>query len=80
VDFVLYGEGVFVAIEVKNSRKVDRKDLRGLQAFREDYPESQVLLLHRGNESLRVEGIPCLPCSVFLKGLIPGEPVVAGGA
>jgi predicted AAA+ superfamily ATPase len=76
VDFVVYGESEFCAIEVKNSAKINRKDLRGLKTFRSDYPESRALLLYRGAESLMVDGVLCLPCEKFLRELIPGQPVI----
>ncbi|MDP7131699.1 MAG: DUF4143 domain-containing protein [Planctomycetota bacterium] len=75
VDFVIYGEGGFWAVEVKRSTTFHSTDLRGLKSFREDYPEAQPLLLHRGEDALRVDGIPCLPCNTFLRELIPGQPL-----
>jgi uncharacterized protein len=75
VDFILYGPGHFCAIEVKNSAKVQRKDLSALQAFRSDYPECRAMLLHRGTDTLVVDGIPCVPCQQFLERLIPGKPL-----
>ncbi len=71
VDFVLYGEGLFTAIEVKNSARVDSKMLRGLKTFREDFPEADCLFLYRGRDRKRVDGILCLPCEEFLRGLDP---------
>ena len=73
VDFVVYGESVFCAVEVKNSRTVSRKDVRGLKAFRKDYPESKPLILFRGQEPIVVEDVLCLPCEDFLSELKPGE-------
>lgn len=61
VDFVVYGVGGFWAIEVKNATRVRPQDLRALRAFREDYPEAEALLLYRGSERLRIEGIWFLP-------------------
>lgn len=72
VDFVIYGENVFYAFEVKNSRSVSRKDTRGLKAFCTDYPEAKALLLYRGKERVVVNGILCLPCEQFLLALKPG--------
>jgi predicted AAA+ superfamily ATPase len=71
VDFVVYGEAQFVALEVKNSRKVNRKDLRALKTFRSDYPECRTALLYRGTERLLVDGVWCLPCEDFLRQLTP---------
>ena len=45
VDFIVYGPNLFLAIEVKRSRRIDRSDLKALRAFGEDYPEAELLLL-----------------------------------
>ena len=69
MDFVVYGARGVQAFEVKNAGKVEAKDLRGLRAFREDYPEAQTALLYRGR--LRMDGIWCLPVEEFLRRLVP---------
>ncbi|MEJ2203966.1 MAG: DUF4143 domain-containing protein [Gemmatimonadota bacterium] len=71
VDFVLYGPGGFWAIEVKNTRDVRSADLRGLRAFREDYPEAVALLLYRGDRRLEKRDVLCLPADRFLAELRP---------
>lgn len=73
VDFVLYGEDGFWAIEVKNSREVRPQDLRGLGAFGEDYPMSRRLLLYRGERELQKGPVTCLPAEEFLARLTPGQ-------
>ena len=75
VDFILYGADVFVAIEVKRSRNVYPTDLRALKAFQEDYPEARVCLLYMGQEEIRINDIPCLPCEAFLRKLHPSDPI-----
>ncbi|MCF6289537.1 MAG: AAA family ATPase [Desulfobacterales bacterium] len=77
VDFILYGQDTFWAIEVKNSARVNNKMLRGLTAFQEDYPEARSVLLYRGNERLVIKNILCLPCEQFLRDLIPAQPFAA---
>jgi predicted AAA+ superfamily ATPase len=76
VDFVVYGESQFCALEVKNSAKVASRDLKGLKAFRDDYPESRVALLYRGKDRLMIDDILCLPCSDFLQALTPDQPII----
>lgn len=71
VDFIIYGEIGFYAIEVKNSRTIHSKDLRGLQEFKKDYPECVPLFLYRGKEKILSKGILCMPISEFLKELDP---------
>jgi predicted AAA+ superfamily ATPase len=78
VNFVLYGQDTFCAIEVKNTLRIQPKMLAGLTRFREDYPEAQILLLYRGRERLRVNDVLCLPCDEFLKNLTPHRPVAEG--
>lgn len=78
VDFVLYGPGGLVAIEVKNSARIRPQDLRSLRAFKEDYPESETYLLYRGADRLKKGDILCLPCEEFLLRLRPGRGLVEG--
>ncbi len=73
VDFVLYGDGGFYAIEVKHSDKVHHKDLIGLKSFCEDYPEATPILLYTGTDRLKIQDIFCLPVSDFLKSLKPNQ-------
>ena len=72
---MVYGEREFCAIEVKNARKVHTTDLRGLRAFRQDYPQARPMLLYRGAERLEMDGVTCLPCGAFLRSLVPGQPL-----
>ncbi len=78
VDFVLYGDTHFCAIEVKNSNRVWQKDLRGLKAFQVDYPESRVALIYRGRDTLVMDDVICLPCDVFLRQLTPDNEIIGG--
>ena len=75
VDFVVYGRQGFWALEVKHSATIRPADLRGLKAFRDDYPEAALRLLYRGEEAREVDGILCLPCDRFLRELVPGRPL-----
>ncbi|HEX6861486.1 MAG TPA: AAA family ATPase, partial [Thermoanaerobaculia bacterium] len=75
VDFVVYGRHGFWALEVKRTAVIRPADLRGLKAFREDYPEAELRLLYGGEETLAVDGIRCVPCESFLRELVPGRPL-----
>jgi len=77
VDFILYGEKTFFAVEVKNSNRVRPEDLRGLRTFHADYPECTPLLLYRGRERLKTGGVLCVPCEPFLKNLAPDRDLTA---
>jgi len=71
VDFVVYGEAGFHAIEVKQTGRVRPEDLRALRAFTRDYPEAEARLLYRGTERLFLDGILCEPVQDFLRALRP---------
>jgi len=73
VDFVVYGQTGFHAFEVKNSRSVHSVDLRPLRTFRADFPEADTVLLYRGDQRLRIDGIWCLPVGEFLREMVPGR-------
>jgi uncharacterized protein len=78
VDFIVYGEDTFLAIEVKRSRVVSSKDVRSLRAFQEDYPQAKVCLLYGGKERLKINDVLCLPCEEFLTNLVPDAPAPIG--
>ena len=73
VDFVLYGSRDIYAIEVKHTRTIRSSDLKGLKAFKEEYPDAKLLYLYRGETRLRRDDILCLPCDQFLLQLHPGK-------
>ena len=75
VDFIVYGEIGFYAIEVKNARKIHSQDLRGLQEFSKDYPQCQCLFIYRGAEKLVKGNILCYPLGDFLLQLVPDKPI-----
>lgn len=71
VDFVVYGERTFVAIEVTNSARVRPKDLSGLRSFGADYPEARRVLLYRGRDRLLLDGVHVTPIADYLKSITP---------
>lgn len=75
VDFVVYGQDTFLAVEVKSSQRVHPKDVRPLKTFLEDYPQASACLLYGGRDRLSLGGIRCLPLAEFLPRLIPDAPV-----
>jgi predicted AAA+ superfamily ATPase len=74
VDFIIYGEIGFYAIEVKNSSRIKPQDLRGLHEFKNDYPQCQCILLYHGKEKLLKDHILCYPLEDFLLALAPESP------
>lgn len=71
VDFVVYGEDGFWAIEVKNTANVRSQDLKPLKSFRDDYPECVPIFVYRGPERLLVDGVLCVPGDEFLRQMDP---------
>ncbi len=65
VDFVLYGPRGIKAIEVKSAQKIQSKDLRGLRAFLNDYPEAKGYILYGGKRIMWKNGIECIPVELF---------------
>src|SRR5262245_36238321 len=52
VDFVAYGENNLIAFEIKHTKNLSPKMLRGLRNFKEDYPIAQLYVLYLGAETL----------------------------
>jgi predicted AAA+ superfamily ATPase len=71
IDFIIYGKDYFLAIEVKNNSHISSKDIKGLKAFKKDYPECRPILLFRGKEKIIHQGIECIPIEEFLPNLSP---------
>lgn len=62
VDFIAYGENNLIAFEIKHSKTISPKMLRGLRNFKEDYPMAQLYILYLGSETLYLkDGIVALP-------------------
>ena len=76
VDFVVYGEIGFYVIEVKHASNVYSKDLRGLQAFKTDYPQANCILLYQGKEVLKKGDVLCMPVEQFLLSLKPDQALI----
>ena len=72
-DFVIYGPHDFSVLEVKNTSRVNTRDLRGIRAFRSDYPAATAIFLYRGVERLLVEDVWCVPIEEFLTKLRPNQ-------
>jgi uncharacterized protein len=75
VDFIVTGPDCFLAIEVKNGSVVHPSDLKGLESFREDYPEAKLVLLYRGKQRIYEKDILCCPVEDFLTKIHPDSPL-----
>ena len=71
VDFILYGGKTFTAVEVKNTRVARPNDYNGLTSFGDDYPEASLVLLYRGNITMKHKNILIVPVEMLLRN--PGE-------
>lgn len=69
VDFVLYGNNGFHAFEVKRKASLDKKDMRGLRAFGQDYPEAKRYLIYGGEQSYHDAGVDVIPMNQCLQQL-----------
>ncbi|MDE0285171.1 MAG: ATP-binding protein, partial [Gammaproteobacteria bacterium] len=67
VDFVLYGERGFRAIEVKHSDRIRREDFKGLRQFKEEYPEAELIFVYSGDRRFHEGGIEIVPAEMFLR-------------
>ena len=73
VDFVVYTENDFTAIEVKHTKNPTKTDFAGLKLFAKDYPAALRILLYRGREQYFEDGVLVLPVERFLLVLRPGQ-------
>jgi uncharacterized protein len=69
VDFVLYGPRGLHAFEIKRAAHVDTRELKGLKAFGEDYPEAKLSLVYLGKRKEYYGNITVLPFEDALKEL-----------
>ena len=69
VDFILYGESGFIAIEVKRKRNIIKKDLSGLKAFNRDYPSAKNYVFCGIKEKRFIDGIEIWPIQDALKNM-----------
>ncbi len=75
VDFIVSGPETFLAIEVKNGKSINPKDLRGLENFLQDYPKARAILLYRGKEKYKEKNVLCYPVEQYLKEITPKNPL-----
>jgi len=67
VDFVLYGERGFHAIEVERTHEIRGQDLDALRLFGEDYPQAKRWLLHGGTKAAHRDGVRLLPVAAGMR-------------
>lgn len=69
VDFVLYGPKGLLAFEIKRKSSVFKKDLKGLRAFSQDYPEAKSFLFCSVSKKEYYGDIQVLPIETALRDL-----------
>lgn len=70
VDFVLYGERAFFAIEVTKASRVREDDVAGLKAFLREYPKATAFLLYGGDDRYNEDQIHFIPVTDFFRDAI----------
>ena len=74
---MLYGPHGLVAIEVKRSRHIERKDTRALREFKKGYPPARCFIFHGGSTTLHMDDVTALPIGHALRD--PGQLLGSGG-
>jgi len=69
VDFIIYGEDLFTAVEVKNSTVIRPNDLKSLKSFNEDYPSCKTIMIYRGKKRVVRDDILIIPSEEFFPDL-----------
>lgn len=69
VDFVVYGEHGLHAFEIKRNRTFNKKMLKGLNAFKSDYPMANLYMGYGGQEKLFINDVVILPVENLLRKL-----------
>lgn len=69
VDFVAYGANGLHAFEIKRARVITNKSLKGLKAFKADYPQAKLYLIYTGKYREYREDIELIPFEEALKEL-----------
>ena len=61
VDFVAYGEKGLLAFEIKRSKRIQKKDLKGLKLFGQDYEMAHLYMLYGGENKEYYDNIQAIP-------------------
>lgn len=69
VDFVIYGPKGFWGIEVKRSTNLSPADIKGLLAFKDEYPEADCFIVCPCKQPEIYRGFKVIPLENFLKNL-----------
>ncbi len=64
---MLYGKRGLKAIEVKPSNRIRIEDFKGLNQFKEDYPETDLIYLYSGTRRFNQNDIEIVPIDMFFE-------------
>ena len=69
---LIYGDAE-VAIEVKSSQEIQSRHLKGLKAFREEYPEARAIIVSLDVAYRKMNQVEVWPATQFFKALWNGD-------
>lgn len=69
VDFVLYGENGLHAFEIKSSSNFNEREVKGLLAFQQEYPQAQLYFIYNGRREYFFKEICVIPVEQALQQL-----------
>lgn len=61
VDFIAFGQKGFYAFEIKRSKNISKQDLKGLLAFKEEYPEVKLFIIYGGEQVYHMDDVTAVP-------------------
>lgn len=80
VDFVVYGDDALIAFEIKHTKFITPKLIKGLKQFKNDYPMCRSYLIYQGKEKQYLsDGIVALPIAealLLLPDILLGKGVI----
>lgn len=62
-----------VAIEIKSSKEVQSKHIKGLKVFKDEFPDARLIMVSLDINPRLMNGVEVLPAELFLKKLWNGE-------
>jgi predicted AAA+ superfamily ATPase len=71
VDFIVYGPKGFFAIEVKRSSNLSPNDVKGMMAFKDEYPEATCFFVTLTKQKENYRGFDVIPIEEFLLNITP---------
>lgn len=62
-----------IAIEIKSTSEVKSRHLKGLKAFKEDFPQSRFIIVSTDKYPRIMDGVEIMPVAHFLNNLWDGQ-------